>query len=72
MGKHSVYAALHDHTAFQAEHIKALLDDVAVAFGGEMLVLKFFLETFDCHAVKALRAHKPVGVDYAGKLIHSK
>ena len=41
MGLHAVDAALHDDAAVEFQHIEAFLDNVAVAFCCEMLILEF-------------------------------
>ena len=44
MGGHAVDAALHDDGGVKAQHLKATIDNLAVAFGSELQILEFFLE----------------------------
>ena len=66
---HAPDAAGHDVAEFHAEHGAALLDECAVAFRGEALVLEFLLEGLDLHAIHALGAHARVGLDDARELV---
>ena len=72
MRLHARNTALHDDTAVQPQHIKSFFDHLSVAFRRKILILKFLFQTFNLHPCQSFRAHTPIRLDDAGKLIHRK
>ena len=69
---HAFDDAFHDICCFHAEHREAFLDDLAVAFRCELLVLELLLERLHRHAIEPFGPHEAVGLHDARELIDSE
>ena len=66
---HAFDDAFHDICCFHAEHREAFLDDFAVAFRYEFLVLELLLERLHRHAAEAFGPHEAIGLHDARELV---